>query len=80
MRERVVTGPDGVDRYVTIEGDTVDQIAHGYYGKHSRNTEALYGANPSLADMEMVLPPGVIIKLPAIVKEETPIPFRRLYD
>lgn len=80
MRERIVTGADGIDRYVTIDGDMVDEIARGYYGKHAQNTEALYGANPGLASLDMILSAGVVIKLPPIPKQETPIPFRKLWD
>ncbi|MCO5730066.1 tail protein X [Rhizobium sp. SSA_523] len=80
MRERIVTGADGIDRYVTIEGDRVDQIAHSYYGRHLKNTEALYEANRGLSERGMLLPPGLVIVLPPIPKQETPIPFRKLYD
>lgn len=80
MRGQLITGADGGVLYVTIDGDMVDQIAHEYYGKHERHTEELYVANPDLADMNNVLPAGVVVKLPALAKQETPKPFRKLWD
>jgi phage tail protein X len=80
MRGQLITGADGSVLYVTIDGDMVDQIAHQYYGKHERHTEGIYFANPGLAEMAAVLPAGVVVKLPALPKQETPKPFRKLWD
>ena len=80
MKERIVTGADGVAVYVTIDGDMVDAIAYAYYGKHEKNTEAILEANANLADYGPVLPAGVLIKLPRIPQQETPKPFRQLWN
>lgn len=80
MRGQLITGADGSVLYVTIDGDMVDHIAHEYYGKHERHTEELFSANPDVVAMDPVLPAGVVIRLPAMQKQETPKPFRKLWD
>jgi phage tail protein X len=77
---RYVTGPDGSVVYVTIDGDMVDQIARFYYGEHAGHTEAVYAANPGLADKPIKLPAGLVIKLPAASKKTTPTSFKKLWD
>lgn len=52
--------------YVTIDGDTVDQIAFKTYGATAGPTEAIYAANPGLADLGPVLQAGVRIALPEL--------------
>lgn len=80
MLQRVVTNAAGEKLYVTIDGDVLDRIARTYYGRHESNTEALLDANPGLAERPMVLPAGVVIKLPEIQRTVTPTPFRQLWD
>jgi phage tail protein X len=78
--DRIVKAADGMDVYVTIDGDMVDAIAFARYGRHGSNTEAIYEANPGLAARGAVLPAGVAVRLPAIPQQETPAPIRRLWD
>lgn len=80
MKGRIVTAADGSALYVTADGDMVDAIAHGYFGKHERNTEAILEANPDLAEYGPVLPAGTVVKLPRIMQQETPKPFRQLWN
>lgn len=80
MRGQLITGADGSVLYVTIEGDMVDGVAFQYYGKHESHTEELFAANPDVVAMAPVLPAGVVIRLPAIQRQETPKPFRKLWD
>jgi phage tail protein X len=56
-----------MDKYVTSEGDTMDDIAWNYYGSTAnRVVEQVLVANPGLADLGPVLPAGVTITLPAV--------------
>lgn len=80
MKRRIVTGPNGEVRFVTIDGDMIDAIAYAYYGQHSRNTEAIIEANPHLAEVGTVLPAGIVIRLPPAPRQDLPKPFRRLWD
>jgi phage tail protein X len=50
--------------YTTVEGDMVDAIAFRQYGRTAKSTEAIYAANPNLADYGPVLPAGIEITLP----------------
>lgn len=48
------------------QGDTVDAICWRYYKATAGITEAVYNANPGLADCGPVLPHGQPVKLPRI--------------
>lgn len=78
--ERIVKAADGMDVYVTAEGDMVDLIAYRYYGQHGRNAEAIFAENPGLAARGPVLPAGVPVRLPRITQQIVQKPFRRLWD
>lgn len=80
QRKRYLTAADGSIVYVTIDGDMVDQIARTYYGAHRENTERVYDVNPGLADLDMILPAGLVIKLPVVDTTPQATPFRRLWD
>ena len=80
MKGQFMTGADGSAVYVTIDGDMIDSIAHAYYGKHARNTEALLAANWRVVYLGPVLPAGTVIKLPQIATTPQPATFRRLWD
>lgn len=54
-----------------IEGDTVDRICFVHYGRTAGVTEAVYEANPGLADIGPILPTGTIVKLPAVAEKPT---------
>lgn len=49
-----------------MQGDTVDLICWRHYGTTANVTEAVYEANPGLADLGPILPHGHLIKLPKI--------------
>lgn len=78
--ERIITAADGSAIYVTADGDMVDLIAYRYYGKHAKNTEAIFEANPGLAGLGPVLPAGVAVKLPQMPQPSSTTPFRQLWD
>lgn len=52
--------------YETIDGDAVDAIALRVYGRSAGATEAIYRANPGLADRGPLLPAGLTIRLPTL--------------
>jgi len=53
--------------YRTKAGETVDYIAWKHYGNQNPGTvEALFTANPELAQQPPELPAGIVIVLPAI--------------
>lgn len=52
-----------------IQGDTVDRICHVHYGRTAGVTEAVYEANPGLADIGPILPTGTVVKLPEIAEK-----------
>lgn len=54
-----------------IQNDTVDHICHRVYGKTAGVTEAVYEANPGLADIGPILPTGTLVKLPEITSQPT---------
>mgnify|MGYP000356722867 CR=1 FL=1 len=51
---------------IARQGDTVDLICWRHYGKTATVTEAVYEANPGLADLGPILPHGQRVILPAI--------------
>jgi len=65
--------------YTTAEGDMVDEICHRIYGRSEGTTEAVYAANPGLADLGPVLPVGVVITLPDLSVAKT-VKSVRLWD
>lgn len=80
MLNRVVTSNTGEKVYITIDGDMIDAVAHGYYGRHGKNTEALLEANPELLPFLPVLPAGLRVRLPVISQSEQAKPFKTLWD
>ncbi|WPY95588.1 tail protein X [Limimaricola variabilis] len=56
----------GVKSYRSSEGDVVDRVVWGHYGRQDgRLVERVLEANPGLADYGPILPAGVLITLPA---------------
>ncbi|QRQ88517.1 tail protein X [Cupriavidus oxalaticus] len=51
-------------RVRTVQGDTVDSVCQRIYGRTAGVTEAVFEANPGLADLGPVLPHGTVIDLP----------------
>ena len=58
--------------YKTSDGDIVDNIAWLHYGDQSPDVlRQVFEANPGLAARGVVLPAGVSIELPDVVKPAT---------
>ena len=51
---------------IAHQGDTVDAICHRHYGYTAGVTEAVYAANPRLADFGALLPMGTRVELPEV--------------
>lgn len=58
-----------VTTVISQRGDTVDAICQRYYGHTAAVTEAVYEANPGLAEKGLTLPAGITITLPAVTPE-----------
>ncbi|MBK1874579.1 tail protein X [Marinobacter sp. 1-3A] len=54
-----------------IQGDTVDRICYRFYGYTAGVTEAVYQANPGLADLGPVLPTGTLVRMPEVAEQPT---------
>jgi phage tail protein X len=67
-------------QYVTKQPDMVDDIAFHVYGKSDGATEAIYAANPGLADYGPFLPPGVTITLPDLSSDAPQLQTVKLWD
>lgn len=52
--------------YTTQQFDQLDAICHRWYGRTQGTVEAVLDANPNLADMLPILPPGLLISLPDV--------------
>ncbi len=55
----------------TRAGDMVDALCQQHLGKTAGVTEATYAANPALLHQPLVLPAGLVIRLPAEQPAET---------
>lgn len=55
-----------MDSIRAMQGDTVDLICWRHYGTTANVTEAVYEANPGLAELGPILPHGHTINLPKI--------------
>ncbi|MEM7270748.1 MAG: tail protein X [Pseudomonadota bacterium] len=65
--------------YRTIDGDVADAICWRLFGQTRGLTEALFEANPGLADHGPVLPAGLLLRLPEA--QQTALPQRlKLWD
>ncbi len=56
--------------YTTVEGDTVDLIAHRLFGVTREATEAILRANAGLAAAGTLLPSGMVITIPDFVPKK----------
>ncbi|QND84650.1 Phage tail protein [Chromobacterium vaccinii] len=56
-------------RVAAQQGDTVDLICHRHYGHTAGVTEAVYAANPGLADIGATLPIGTPVILPDLTTQ-----------
>lgn len=52
------------------QDDTADLVAFRHYGKTAEVTEALFTANPGLADLGLILPTNTPVLMPVV--EEKP--------
>lgn len=68
------------NQYATRDGDSVDYICWKHYGQQSGAVEAVYSANPGLADLGALLPAGIIIVLPELAKPAETVRVIRLWD
>lgn len=66
-------------RYLTQQGETLDLICHHYYGETSGFVEQVLEANPALAN-HVVLPAGILVELPDLIKEQAPEEEISLWD
>lgn len=72
---------DGSATYTTLAGDVLDHLCWRHYGYEWDTPEATLSANPGLAALGVVLPAGVTVTFPLILKPATPIKARRrLFD
>ncbi len=63
-------------KYMTVQGDTWDKIAHDHYGRQGREllTSILIQNNPQYIDT-VIFPPGCVINIPDIqVKHAKSLP------
>ncbi|MCG9100449.1 tail protein X [Laribacter hongkongensis] len=67
-------------RVIASQGDTVDLICQRHYGYTAGITEAVYAANPGLADLGPILPLGTPVTLPETVQPATPQSLINLWD
>lgn len=49
-----------------MQGDTIDMICQRHYGRTAAVTEAVLDANPGLAELGPILPPGALVELPEL--------------
>lgn len=73
-------GPQMTASYTTTGGEMIDEIAARHYGHQLGTAEAVMDANPGLAALAPILPPGLTIILPdlaAPAATNTPV---KLYD
>ena len=49
---------------IARQGDSVDAICHRHYGYTEGMVEAVYAANPGLADHGAILPHGTPVTMP----------------
>lgn len=58
-------------QYRTKDGDVLDAVCFKHYAGRLGATEAVYEANPGLADIGPILPAGLIINLPELPEVAT---------
>ncbi|MBQ4852686.1 tail protein X [Pseudoalteromonas sp. MMG012] len=52
--------------YRTKDNDRIDTICYEHYGHLNGTVEAVYNANPTLANQPAKLPAGTVIELPEV--------------
>ena len=66
--------------YLTRDGDMIDAICFGHYGRSVGVVEVVLEANPKLADLGVRYEAGVLITLPEIDAGEPETAQVRLWD
>lgn len=66
-------------KYRTRQGDQVDAICWRYYGRENA-AEAVFEANPRLADLGPILPTGIEIELPDLATPTAATTTVKLWD
>ncbi|WP_425063186.1 tail protein X [Pyruvatibacter mobilis] len=66
--------------YLTRDGDMIDAICFGHYGRSIGVVEVVLEANPKLADLGSRYDAGVLITLPDIEDGEPETAQVRLWD
>lgn len=66
--------------YRCSQGDTIDYVCWKFYGQQSGAVEAVYEANPGLADLGEVLPVDTVLSLPDLPKPTVEAQPIRLWD
>lgn len=67
-------------KYISKDGDMLDQICHDFYGESKKFTELVLEKNSRLANYDTVLPAGVEINLPDAIEVEQESTLIRLWD
>lgn len=67
-------------RIESRQGQTVDMICHAFYGTTHSVTEAVYAANPGLAALGPLLPPGTAVDLPSLPRPSRTVALVQLWS
>ncbi|MFC9008343.1 tail protein X [Streptomyces microflavus] len=59
------------------QNETVDALCWRYYGRTAGVTEAVFEANPGLADYGPILPQGLVVNMP---EAQTSAPQRQMVN
>lgn len=66
--------------YTSREGDVIDDVCRRFYGREAGAVEAVLEANPRLAELGPVLPPGKEVHLPDLPRPLETIATIKLWD
>jgi phage tail protein X len=69
-----------IDTYTTQQGDMVDLIAYRLRGTSTGITEAIFTLNPGLAKHGLILPAGLVLKLPPPPAKKTVREVKRIWS
>ena len=66
--------------YHTQQFDVLDALCHDWYGSTQGTVEAVMVANPNLAELLPILPPGVRIYMPDLPKPHETVTLARIWS
>ena len=66
--------------YCTKQFDVLDALCHEWYGGTQGTVEAVMEANPDLAELLPILPPGVMIFMPTLPKPHETTTLARIWS